>query len=206
MRLYLSSMGLGNEADRLTSMLPGNRRAAVIFSAIDMASNEERKQATINREIALLSELGLEAEALDLRCYFGRPDSLAEEMGRFGMVWVIGGNTFVLRRAMRQSGLDRFLVDNRGDEEFVYAGYSAGCCVLAPTLRGIDLVDDPLVVPEGYDEDVVWEGLSLIDYCIAPHYMSDHEESIMIEEAVQYFIDNKMLFKALRDGEVIVVE
>ena len=107
---------------------------------------------------------------------------------------------------MRQSGLDRFLLDNRENKEFVYAGYSAACCVLAPTLRGIDLVDDPLVVPEGYDEDVVWEGLSLIDYCIAPHYMSDHEESIMIEEAVQYFIDNKMLFKALRDGEVIVVE
>ena len=58
MRLYLSSMGLGSEADRLVSMLPGNRRAAVVFSAIDMASNEERKQATINREIELLSGWG----------------------------------------------------------------------------------------------------------------------------------------------------
>ena len=78
--------------------------------------------------------------------------------------------------------------------------------MLAPTLRGIDLVDDPFAVPEGYDKDIVWEGLSLIDYCIAPHYRSDMEESAMIEKTVQYFIDNKMLFKALRDGEVIVVE
>ena len=72
--------------------------------------------------------------------------------------------------------------------------------------RGIDLVDDPQVVPEGYEREVVWDGLSLIDYCIAPHYRSDMEESPLIEEAVQYFIDNKMLFKALRDGQVIVVD
>ena len=206
MKLYLSSLGLGNETDRLVSMIPGNRRAAVVFSALDFSNEFERKQASVDREVQMLAGLGLEAEALDLRDFFGRPDSLADEMARFGMLWVIGGNTFVLRRAMRQSGLDRFLIDNRDNDEFVYAGYSAGCCVLAPTLRGIDLVDDPLVVPEGYDMEIVWEGLSLVDYCIAPHYRSDMEESSLIEKAVQYFIDNKMLFKALRDGEVIVVD
>ncbi len=206
MKLYLSSLGLGNETDRLVSMIPGNRRAAVVFSALDFSNEFERKQASVDREVQMLAGLGLEAEALDLRDFFGRPDSLADEMARFGMLWVIGGNTFVLRRAMRQSGLDRFLLDNRDNDEFVYAGYSAGCCVLAPTLRGIDLVDDPLVVPEGYDREIVWDGLSLVDYCIAPHYRSDMEESPLIEKAVQYFIDNKMLFKALRDGEVIVVE
>lgn len=206
MKLYLSSLGLGNETDRLVSMIPGNGRAAVVFSALDFSNEVERKQASVDREVQVLAGLGLEAKALDLRDFFGRPDSLAEEMARFGMLWVIGGNTFVLRRAMRQSGLDRFLLDNRDDDEFVYAGYSAGCCVLAPTLRGIDLVDDPLVVPEGYDREIVWEGLSLIDYCIAPHYRSDMEESPLIENAVQYFIDNKILFKALRDGEVILVD
>ena len=206
MKLYLSSIGLGSDVDRLVSMLPANRKAAVIFSALDFSDDIERKQATVDREIEQLAGLGLEAEALDLRSYFGQPESLANDMAEFGMVWVIGGNTFVLRRAMRQSGLDRYLVDNRDNNDFVYAGYSAGCCVLAPTLRGIDLVDDPHVVPEGYEHEVVWDGLSLVDYCIAPHYRSDMEESPLIEKAVQYFIDNRMLFKALRDGEVIVVD
>ena len=206
MKLYLSSVGLGDEVDRLVSMLPDNRRAAVIFSALDFSNEAERKQASIEREIEQLAGLGLKAEALDLRSYFGRPESLANDMAKFGMLWVIGGNTFVLRRAMRQSGLDRFLVDSLDNNDLVYAGYSAGCCVLAPTLRGIDLVDDPHVVPEGYEPEVVWDGLSLVDYCIAPHYRSDMEESPLIEEAVQYFIDNKMLFKALRDGQVIVVD
>ena len=206
MKLYLSSSGLGNDGDRLVSMLPANRKAAVIFSALDFSDDAERKQATVDREIEQLAGLGLEAEALDLRSYFGQPEPLASDMAKFGMLWVIGGNTFVLRRAMRQSGLDRLLVESRVNSDFVYGGYSAGCCVLAPTLRGIDLVDDPQVVPEGYEREVVWDGLSLVDYCIAPHYRSDMEESPLIEEAVQYFIDNKMLFKALRDGEVIVVD
>ena len=205
MKLYLSSNGLGDEVEKLVSMLPDNRRAGVIFNALDFSNEPVRKQAAIDREIATLAQLGLEAEALDLRCYFGQPESLANHMDRFGMVWVIGGNTFVLRRAMAQSGLDSFLIENRDSAGLVYAGYSAGVCVLAPTLRGIDLVDDPFEVPDGYQEEVIWDGLSLIDYCIAPHYRSNHEESEKIGKAVDYFIDKKMLFKALRDGEVIVV-
>ena len=80
MNLYLSSNGLGNEADRLVSMLPANRRAAVIFNALDFSDETERKQATIDREIAALAQLGLEAEELDLRLYFGKPD-LAQSRG-----------------------------------------------------------------------------------------------------------------------------
>ena len=206
MKLYLSSNGLGSEADRLASMPSNNKRAAVIFSALDFSNEAERKQASINREIDALDQLGLEAEEFDLRRYFGRPDLLRQEASAFGLLWVIGGNTFVLRRAMAQSGLDRFLAERRDSDALVYAGYSAGVCVLAPTLRGIDLVDDPYEVPEGYQEQVIWDGLSLIDYCIAPHYRSGHEESEKIDRAVEYFIDNKILFKALHDGEVIIVE
>ncbi len=206
MKLYLSSNGLGSEADKLASMLPDNKRAAVIFNALDFSGDSERKQATINREISALNQMGLEAEEFDLRLYFGKPELLKEKAPAFGLLWVIGGNTFVLRRAMAQSGLDGFLADNRANNSFVYAGYSAGVCVLAPTLRGIDLVDDPHEVPEGYGGQVIWDGVSLIDYCIAPHYRSDHEESARIDRAVEFFIDNKMLFRALRDGDVIIVD
>ena len=136
MKLYLSSNGLGNESDKLISMLSDNKRAAVIFNALDSSGDAERKLAAVNREIEILAGLGIEAVGFDLRLYFGRPESLKEEMANFGLVWVIGGNTFVLRRAMNQSGLDRFLEENRNNDDFVYAGYSAGVCVLAPTLRG----------------------------------------------------------------------
>lgn len=206
MKLYLSSYRLGNETEKLISMVPENKRAAVIFNALDFSSDLERKQSTIDREIHDLSEIGLEPEEFDLRSYFGNPGSLKEKISRFGLIWAIGGNTFVLRRAMNQSRFDRFLIENRNNDTLIYAGYSAGVCVLAPTLRGIDLVDDPQIVPAGYKSNVIWEGLGLINYSIAPHYRSNHDESELIDKTIEYFIENKILFKALRDGEVIVIE
>ncbi len=206
MKLYLSSYRLGNETEKLISMVPENKRAAVIFNALDFSSDLERKQSTIDREIHDLSEIGLEPEEFDLRPYFGNLGSLNEKLSRFGLIWAIGGNTFVLRRAMSQSGFDKFLIEHRNNDSLIYAGYSAGACVLSPTLRGIDLVDDPQLVPEGYESDVIWEGMSLINYCIAPHYKSNHAESELMDKTIEYFIENKILFKALHDGEVVVIE
>jgi dipeptidase E len=53
---------------------------------------------------------------------------------------------------------------------------------------------------------VIWEGLGIIDYVIVPHYKSDHPESEIMEEVVEYLIENKIPYKTLRDGEVIIVE
>jgi dipeptidase E len=47
--------------------------------------------------------------------------------------------------------------------------------------------------------------LGFVDYSIAPHYRSNHPESAMVEEEVKYLIENKMPYKTLRDGEVIII-
>jgi len=39
-----------------------------------------------------------------------------------------------------------------------------------------------------------------------PHYDSDHPESELIEKEIQRCIDKKWLFKALKDGDVIIIE
>jgi len=41
---------------------------------------------------------------------------------------------------------------------------------------------------------------------IVPHYRSSHFESEEMEKVVQYMIENKVLFIALKDGEVIIIE
>ncbi len=43
---------------------------------------------------------------------------------------------------MADTGMDAFLVDLIEWDEIVYAGYSAGACVLAPDFRGLEEVDD----------------------------------------------------------------
>lgn len=90
-------------------------------------------------------------------------------------------------------------------EPFVYASYSAGACVLGPALRGIDLVDPPEQSADGYEQEVIWEGLGLLPFCIAPHFDSDHPESPLIEEVIDYFEVHRIPYRALRDGEAIVV-
>jgi len=43
-------------------------------------------------------------------------------------------------------------------------------------------------MPDGYSCEIIWAGLGLIPFCIAPHYRSDHPESALIDKSVEYFI------------------
>jgi dipeptidase E len=122
-----------------------------------------------------------------------------------GLVWVTGGNSFLLRRAMQQSGFDEYILERRGTDTLVYGGFSAGACVAAPTLRGIHLIDVPEASAEGYANDgVIWDGLGLVPYSVAPHFKSDDSESARVDAMVQYFVENNMPFVTLRDGEVVI--
>ena len=205
MKLYLSSFRLGNNPQQLRQLISENKKVAIINNAIDHKPEQERTEK-LEEEINDLQSLNLHVEELDLRNYFGKTDELKKRLEAYSGVWVRGGNTFVLRRAYAYSGFDKLLQEKLSDKEFLYAGYSAGICILAPSLHGYELVDDPNIVPQGYKPEIIWDGLGLVNYALAPHYHSEHPEAKMVEEEVQYCINNKILFKALRDGEVIVDE
>ncbi|MCD0451610.1 peptidase E [Actinocorallia sp. API 0066] len=169
----------------------------------------ERRGASLRREFEALEGLGLEPVEVDLRRYFGAgPEKVREVLAGFDGVYFRGGSVFVLRRALRLSGADEVLKELLADDAIVYAGYSAAACVLGPTLRGIEgEVDDPAFVPDGYPEGpALWDGLGILPFCVAPHYRSDHPETLEIEQTVQYLIDHHLPFVALRDGQAIVVE
>lgn len=128
-------------------------------------------------------------------------------MSEFGAVWARGGNAFVLRRAFKESGMDKWLIGKKEDNEFVYAGYSAGVCVLSPSLKGLETVDDPVMVAEGYLRETIWEGLALIDFAFAPHFESPgHPETELVNSLVEFYKKEEIKYKALHDGEVIVIE
>ena len=204
MHLYLSSYRFGNEPSRLSTFVRSGSAAVVIANALDYTDDVPRKHAGTARAIEALSRLGFTAHEIDLRSFFGRPQALRERLADIGLIWVVGGNSFLLRRALRQSGLDEYLLRRKGDDSLVYGGYSAGAIVVTPTLAGIEFVDPPDVLAHGYDPEIVWDGLGLVSYSIAPHYKSDHPDSQRIDQTVQHFIYHKILFKALRDGAVIV--
>lgn len=206
MRFYLSSYKLGRETEQLKKLLPMNKRTAYISNAGDSFSDLERRMQWEESDVKDLSNLGLEVEHLDLREYFGQPDRLRTKISEFGVIWVSGGNLFVLRQAFRLSGFDEIVKELAGRKDILYGGYSAGVCILAPTLRGIDIMDDLSAKPYGNQYGTIWEGLGLIDYSIVPHYKSDHPESEAAGKVVEFMIENKIPFKVLRDGEVAIIQ
>lgn len=205
MRLYLSSSGMGNQPQTLLPLVEGGRRAAVIANALDAADPSERAEGVVS-EVESLRQLGFDALELDLRQYFGSGRQLAQTLAPFHLLWVRGGNAFVLRRACKQSGLDTLLKQLLAEDAVAYGGNSAGICLLSPSLHGIELVDDPAHVPDGYEAAILWEGLGVLPYRVVPHYRSDPPAlSAAIEQVVHSYIDHHLLFKALRDGEALVV-
>lgn len=203
MRLYLSSFKIGNYPEKLVELVGSGKNAVVIMNALDHKPDSRDK--FLISEIKTLTNLGFNVEELDLRKYFGKEMELEELLKQKDLVWINGGNTFLLRRAMKQSGFDTVIIKLIKENAIVYAGFSAACCVLHKDLDGIELTDDPNTISEGYDKEIVWDGLSLVDFAMVVHYDSDHSESEMANEEIEYYKKNNIPYKTLRDGEVIII-
>ena len=186
-------------------MMKRGKKVAIIMNAGDTYGNEKRPTYLAN-EVKKFKDFGFRAEELDLRDYFKSPELLRDKLVEYGTVWVMGGNSFVLRRAMYYSQFDKLIVPLVMNDEIVYAGFSAGSVAATKSLDGIDIVDDPSDVPEGYQSEIIWEGLDLVDFSIAPHYQSDHPESDAVDVLVRFFQQNNMPYKAISDGQAIIVQ
>jgi len=205
MRLYLSSYKFGNYTEELVKLSSDNKRVGVIMNAVDWSNDKERVVKSLNDHLKILQSLGFDPEQIDLRNYFNKKEELKKHLSDFSMVWVYGGNTFVLKRAYEKSGFGEIIKDMILKNEIIYAGFSAGVVILSESLKGLEIVDDPLIVPEGYKSDFSWDGLGILDYNIAVHYKSDHPESADIDKEIEYCEKNNIPYKTLSDGEVIVI-
>ncbi|HSW99477.1 MAG TPA: Type 1 glutamine amidotransferase-like domain-containing protein [Patescibacteria group bacterium] len=206
MKLYLSSYRLGNHAVALKRLAHAEHaRVAVIVNAVDNAPTEVRNDVLLRRELQDMHDLGFSADEVDLRAYFGK-DGLLEKLQRYDIVWVSGGNTFLLAKAYAQSGFDAVIEQLIKPGKLVYAGYSAAFCVISPSLRGVELVDDPTVIAEGYNAETIWDSYGLIDFYPIVHFRSSHHESKLVEKEYNYVRANDVPYKTFQDGDVYVVD
>jgi dipeptidase E len=205
-RLYLSSFRLGDHPEHLLRLAGDGARAAVVANSIDGAPADIRREG-VARELDDLTGLGLRPHELDLRELAG-PDAVEAALDGVDAVWVRGGNTFVLRVALARSGADAVLADAIRRDALVYAGYSAGGCVLAPSLRGLELVDPVEDVGRVWPgAGVVWEGLGVLDRAFVPHWSSPgHPETELIDDVVALYDADGTPYRKLRDGQVLVAD
>jgi dipeptidase E len=204
MKFYLSSYKIGNQAEKLKKLVPQNS-IGYIANALDHTTDFERLRQHNERDIQALKDLGLEVEQIDLREYFSKSDNLKNKLDKLGAIFVSGGNVFVLRQAMKLSGLDDLLIQMKENKDFLFSGYSAAGCVLSPTLKPYATVDSPNELPYSEQKEIIWEGLGLVDFAFMPHWDSDHPESDDIDKEIEYCKKNNILYKAVRDGEVIIL-
>ncbi|MYS85587.1 Type 1 glutamine amidotransferase-like domain-containing protein [Embleya scabrispora] len=180
---------------------------AVIANATDDRSSVERT-AGVDLELAAPGALGLRPTELDLRAFFDRPRAeVAAALGEFPAVRLRGGNVFLLRHALARSGADGVLVELLRRDALVYAGYSAGACVLAPSLRGLEGCDDADALPALYGEPARWDGPAVLDHAFVPHIDSPgHPETQLLAAVAADYRTRGVPHRTLRDGQVLVID
>lgn len=205
MKLYLSSYRLGNNQNELQEWITNNdNKILVIPNALDAFEDSERKTNGIIDKCKDLEQIGFETQILDLRKYFGNSKQMREDIKNYNAFYVLGGNVFILRKAMKLSGFDEYLKEISVLPNYLYSGFSAGICVLSRNLHGIDLADEPNKDPYNYGE-IIWEGIGLIDYMPVPHFDTpNHPESHLMYNVVSYLEENNLPYKTLKDGDVLL--
>lgn len=208
MRLFLSSYRAGKHPDKMIKFFGRGSRIGVITNAKDYKFAKQREKK-VEEVLEYFRLLGMKPTEIDLRDYFGKPEEALKLMKGFPVIWGSGGNTFLLRRALKQAGVDRELAKLVKEEKIIYGGESAGAILPGPTLRGAEddrtREDNPMYIPRLYDREVIWEGLKLVSFVPLPHYKGEYYGEMM-DKLVESFDKQKIRYKTIREDQVLIID
>lgn len=199
MKFYLSSIGIKSPEEfyELAGKSSGIK-TAFITNAFDYKSPEDKK-VRIDLIVQELTRVGLDLHEINLRSYNNEPGRLKDDLLGFDVMWVCGGNVFLLRELMKRSGLDKVLGDVL-ESGVVYGGDSAGAIVVGPTLAGFERADHVDQVDE-----VIYEGLGLVNFVVVPHAGNPKFQQLL--EAITKDLQNKEVpFEVINDEQAVVVD
>jgi dipeptidase E len=100
---------------------------------------------------------------------------------------------------MRRSGFEQVIKELLKEDRIVYAGESAGACVIGSSLRGLEEADEP-----EFAERVIWEGLSIL-----PNFILPHTDNPMFAADIKYarevHKDDRQPVIELTDSQALVI-
>ena len=125
-----------------------------------------------------------------------------EDVEKAEAIFVGGGNTFRLLKALYETGLIE-KIRSRVLSGTPYIGSSAGSNIAAPTIRTTN--DMPIVEPPSFD------ALNLVPYQINPHYLdadatSTHMGETREQRLKEFHEENDIPVVAIREGTMLRVE
>jgi dipeptidase E len=205
MRLFLSSYRAGKHDDKLRELIGKIDKIAVITNAKDYKTPQDRK-IKLEDNFEYYRSIGLEPTEIDLRPYFqqGSADNLLDG---FKFIWLAGGNAFLLRRALRYTELDKWLIGRAKRNEIILGGESAGAIIMGPTLMYSEVEnekeDSQYFAPKPYKKEIIWEGLNLVNFVPVPHFNSPGY--IGIDEYIENLKKDKIDYKKMTDDQAIII-
>ena len=114
----------------------------------------------------------------------------------------------MLRQAMHLSGFDQAITELLAADTIVYGGSSAGACVCAPSLKGIDYPGRarPGLIALNYPSQVIiWQGLDLVPFMIVPH-LDQPQRMADYKSALANFDALGVKTWPLKDGQAIIID
>jgi len=138
-------------------MLSAKKKVAFIPNAKDTYTDK----SGLDKQRDFFLEKGFRVTDVDLNKFHN--DALYKKLSRYNMIYVAGGNCFVLLQKMRASGFDKILpkLITKG---IIYVGASAGACVISSSIEPLGLLDQP-----EYAQLDNFNGLGYIDFVFIPH-------------------------------------
>jgi dipeptidase E len=180
---------LDHAEQEIRSTMGAARR--VIFVPYALAD----RAAYADKAVSRFENMGFECRSID-----GCPDAV-RTLDNADAVFVGGGNTFRLLKALHELGLVE-AIRARVRQGMIYMGASAGSNVACPTIRTTN--DMPIVEPPTLG------ALNLFPFQINPHYVdpdpdSRHMGETREERLLQYLEENETPVVGLREGAMLCV-
>lgn len=147
----------------------------------------------LDRDLHYFLKNGIEPNIYDIK---GKTlQNFEDDLEKFDIIFMEGGNTFYLLQAIRESKFDKYLKNWLKTKPYV--GVSAGTYVACPTIE-MATWKHPNREKFGIDD---LNALGLVDFLITVHYKEEYLDFIR-----KGMHDSKKELRILKDGQALLVE
>jgi peptidase E len=165
MKLLLTSAGRYNKNvyDFLLSILPSSIDKCsilVVYYKPDGGISEY-----IQDDIDFFNSLGCDLDVFNMH-----EEKTIDTSKKFDVIWVCGGNTFLILDRMKKTGVFDFAKKAVLENNSIYFGISAGSIIAGPNIEVSGPWDD------NEDNLADLSGMNIVNFAVVPHYdRKDHE-------------------------------
>ena len=179
----------------------------VIFDKIDLKG--KKKIAFIpNAKDKHVDKSGLEKTRLffkqkgfivnDVNLNDFKNQDLYKEFLKYEIIYIAGGNCFVLLEKIRKSGFDK-IITNLLNKGIIIIGESAGACVMGKSIEPIKLIDDFKA-----SKLKNYEGLGFVNFVFIPHYKNPKYDMDITK--IEHEYRKKFKLTKFTDYECVILE